>query len=358
MSVSQYYAYNADGDSCCPQMDCIAQATQTHCVRLLQWSPDGEFLSSITDANELQIHNTSDISLHHNISHPSTLNGYAWYPYMDSADPATCCLATCVRDQPLHLRDSNTGMVRASYLAHAPHGQLLTPGAVAFGGYATLFAGYSGWAAHFDVHRQGAPAGMEKIPGIVSCVVPGAETLGLTAWTTFAGHISLRANDLEEALLWRVPEEFGGPQGIMHCAWAPDAQTLWTATRGAQRHLVAWDIRNVRQPLLAISKPAVRAGQLRTQFAFDQAGRYLVVGSADRPGCVDVHDLAEEGKRVGGVGAHGDVVVGMAAHPVRPLLATASGQRHFDQEEVEQDYSLKIWSVAASFHPYAEINCE
>ncbi|KAJ2389413.1 hypothetical protein GGI05_003510, partial [Coemansia sp. RSA 2603] len=272
MSYKQYYAYTTDGDSRCPQMNCIAHASQTDCVRSLQWSPDGTFISSITDTNVLQIHSTTNLTLHQSIPHPSTLNAYAWYPYMTSADPATCCLATCVRDQPLHLRDSNTGMVRASYSACTPHDEILTPRAVAFSGYTGLLAGYSGWTANFDVHRQGAPSIMEKVPGIVSCIAPGAETLGLTAWTTFAGHISLRSNSLEEALLWRMPEELGGSQGIMHCAWAPDMQTLWTATRGTRKHLVAWDIRNVRQPLLALSKPVVGASQLRTQFAFDQAG--------------------------------------------------------------------------------------
>lgn len=49
------------------------------------------------------------------IQETSTIYDYDWYPYMQSSDPATCCLLSTACRQPVHLWDAFTGKLRASY---------------------------------------------------------------------------------------------------------------------------------------------------------------------------------------------------------------------------------------------------
>jgi telomerase Cajal body protein 1 len=40
-----------------------------------------------------------------------TVYDYAWYPFMNTSDAASCCFITTTRGTPIHLWDSVTGKV-------------------------------------------------------------------------------------------------------------------------------------------------------------------------------------------------------------------------------------------------------
>ena len=44
-----------------------------------------------------------------------TVYDFCWYPKMDSAQPATCCMAVTAQYQPIHLYDAFDGHIRATY---------------------------------------------------------------------------------------------------------------------------------------------------------------------------------------------------------------------------------------------------
>lgn len=89
----------------------------------VRWSPDGTRLLTADDADKLHMFEFDETSKESNSSLNSVLNviegetiyDYAWYPYMDSSNPATCCFVASSRDHPLHLWDANTGTLRATY---------------------------------------------------------------------------------------------------------------------------------------------------------------------------------------------------------------------------------------------------
>ncbi|KAJ2812749.1 Telomerase Cajal body protein 1, partial [Coemansia furcata] len=118
-------------------------------VRSVRWSPDGSALAAASESGALEIHDLSDvvaayytteIGVSTGIGLPALtiphaaggLLAYAWYPYMHAQAPETCCLIESTRDHPVHLRDTLTGRVRASYRAHDDKDTLLSATALAF----------------------------------------------------------------------------------------------------------------------------------------------------------------------------------------------------------------------------------
>ncbi|KAJ2803375.1 hypothetical protein H4R20_002922 [Coemansia guatemalensis] len=298
------------------------------------------------------------------IAHGEALLDYAWYPYMSQHAPETCCLIESTWDHPLQLRDSNSGSVRASYVAYDAKEVLMTASSTAFSADgSSVFGGYANHLARFDVQQPGLPVDLastspsrrsrDGMKGIVSCLapVPGSASTGMLACASFGGQIGLvhSAADLSGMTVWRMPEEYRC-SGITELKWAPGGVHLWAASRQSS-YIVAWDIRDLRGPCATV--PRACSTQQRMSFDFDATGTHLVAGETD--GSVTFHNIRDQSPTVR-IAAHGDLVAGVSAHPFYPLLATASGQRHFDYDAgtaecPSLDCSLRIWSVPANFSP-------
>lgn len=50
------------------------------------------------------------------IAEGGTVYDYSWYPFMNSADPTSCCFVSSSADNPIHLLDAFDGSLRATYL--------------------------------------------------------------------------------------------------------------------------------------------------------------------------------------------------------------------------------------------------
>ncbi|KAJ2079813.1 hypothetical protein H4R24_003513 [Coemansia sp. RSA 988] len=361
---------------------CIAQSTQADAeqnvfIRSTKWSPDGTLIAANTDNNTLRLYDLSDVvsqyaaqtqnakanlSTKLEIAHGETLLDYAWYPYMNQHAPETCCLIESICDHPLQLRDSISGGLRASYVAYNANEALMTASSTAFSADgSSVFGGYANHLARFDLQRPGLPVDLvstsptrrsrQGMKGIVSCLAPapGSESTGMLGCASFSGQIGLvhSTADLSGMTVWRMPEEYRC-SGITELKWAPNGLQLWAASRQSD-YIVAWDIRDLRGPCATISR--VCPTQQRMSFDFDATGAYLVAGETD--GSITFHDIGHQRPSVR-LTAHGDLVAGVSAHPFYPLLATGSGQRHFEHDEgtagcSSLDYSLRIWSVPANF---------
>ncbi|KAJ2844547.1 hypothetical protein IWW36_005145 [Coemansia brasiliensis] len=367
MSNSDYSSYIYEYSISLNLIECLSNANCSTIYRSVDWSPDGTMLAASTDDNMLRLYNAYDtvnqystssatnreLRVSTNIAHGGTLLSYAWYPFMDQNDPATCCLIESIRDHPLHLRDTSTGRVRASYTAYDSKDVLMSASSTAFSQDGTsIYGGYFNHIARFDVQRPGLPVDLQLtspsrrsrdgIKGIVSCMASGS--LGL-ACGTFNGHIGLytASSGMQS---WRAPAEYCG-SGLTSLVWAPNSVHLWAGSRQSQ-HLVAWDIRDLRGPWAVV--PRACRTQQRMFFGFDATGRHLVAGEMD--GTVAFHDVGDIESRPVRVQAHSDLVAGISTHPYYPLLATASGQRHIGDESqaaLESDNSLRVWAVSANF---------
>ncbi|KAJ2129172.1 hypothetical protein GGF48_002544 [Coemansia sp. RSA 921] len=356
------------------RIECIAESDED-CViyRAVEWSPDGTMLAASTDDSTLRIydvktqvtqyasgeHGMSPLAAYTTIAHAGTLLGFAWYPHMNR-DPAANCFIESVRDHPLHLCDTQTGKVRASYSAYDAYDTLMSATAVAFSHDGTsIYAGYATHIGRFDVHREGPPVELTQttpsrrsrdgLKGIVSCLATNNTHI---ASATLSGQLALHTPDTQIACVWRVPVEYGGT-GVTHLRWAPNNIHVWAASRQSE-FIVAWDIRDLRAPCAVVRRPG-RTMQ-RMQFAFDASGRHLAVGQAD--GRVVLHDLnaldCDQSNALvqddpNSVQAHGDLVAGISSHPYYPLLATASGQRRFCDPNPAPN-CLRVWSVPAQYY--------
>jgi len=119
-----------------------------------QFSPDGTCLLTAR-ANKLELYNTiyddDDDDDDDENQHDETDSGgandwkpaitcnsgdsirsYAWYPHMNSNDPATCCFLGASRSSPVHLYDAYDGSIRATYRPYNGLDEMESPTTLCF----------------------------------------------------------------------------------------------------------------------------------------------------------------------------------------------------------------------------------
>lgn len=146
-----------------------------------------------------------------------SIRSYAWYPKMNSNDFPTCCFVAACRDQPVHLWDAYTGLIRASYRPFNGLDEMESPMVVEFsldgryiwtGGFRT-----DRFLHLFDLAIPGRDSTVLKLgktrrssdgqKGLVSTIAPGP---GVVAVGTYApGSIYVyddRASQLPTGTIW------------------------------------------------------------------------------------------------------------------------------------------------------------
>ncbi|KAJ2551131.1 hypothetical protein EV175_003807 [Coemansia sp. RSA 1933] len=346
--------------------------------RSAKWSPDGTLVATLSEDNALRVYDadaavqryatgTGDVpeitAPCATVTHGETVLDYAWFPHTGRQGPL--CLAESVRDHPVHLRDTGDGTARATYRAVDSTDAPMTAAALAFAPDArALFCGYAGHIARFDVYRPGLPVQLAQtsparrsrdgMKGIVACVAPmdapqHAPMAGLLACASLQNHVALYSrNSLDSCVaLWTVSREYAG-SGVTALQWARAGTVVWAASRRSA-YIVGWDVRDLRGPWAVLQRPVAATNQ-RMAIDVDGSGRHLVAGQVD--GSVSVYDTDASSGSVA-FAAHGDAVPALAMHPFYPLLASASGQRHFAEPDAPDDCSLRIWSLDARYLPHA-----
>ncbi|KAJ2504781.1 hypothetical protein GGI11_007234 [Coemansia sp. RSA 2049] len=368
----------------------VGDSANDRAYRSARWSPDGTLVATVSEDNAMRVYD-ADFAVQQyangatpdgaqacgtqpmlTAAHAETVLDYAWHPHA-SRYAGGAYVAESVRDHPIHLRSldaaaSAASQVRASYRAADAADCLLTATALGFTPDAHgLFAGYAGHLAHFDVARPGLPTQLVRtsparrsrdgMKGIVSCVArmdSQAPAQGLVACASLHSHVALYSRtDLDSCVAsWAVPREYAG-SGVTALRWARAGTVVWAASRRSP-FVVAWDVRDLRGPWMVVRRPVSSSNQ-RLEIDVDGTGRHLVAGHAD--GSVSVYDSdSADGESVAAFAAHADAVPALAMHPFYPLLATASGQRHFESS-FSADCSLKIWSLAANYLPSDDASC-
>ncbi|KAJ1783458.1 hypothetical protein LPJ59_006578 [Coemansia sp. RSA 2399] len=146
-----------------------------------------------------------------------------------------------------------------------------------------------------------------------------------------------------------MPAEYAG-SGVTALRWAQGGTVVWAASRQSL-YIVGWDVRDLRGPCAVLRRPQ-RTGNQRMEIDVDGTGVHVIAGQLD--GSISVYGPHDDAQPVGAFAAHGDAVPALAMHPFYPLLASASGQRHFGDPAASTDCSLKIWSLNARYMQAAE----
>ena len=145
----------------------LFRATFETFTKGVQWSPDGTCLLTADDDNVISLFEMPAATSHgvaSTVLQPvfcvhegETVYDYAWYPFMNSNVPATCCFVSSSRDAPLHLWDAFSGKLRATYRAYDHLDEIVAAYSVApsFDGN-SLVAGYNRTIRVFDLATPSA----------------------------------------------------------------------------------------------------------------------------------------------------------------------------------------------------------
>ena len=89
---------------------CVLTYNEDNIIRLFDCPQDNEITDILKSANgDVQWQPALSIRV------AGPIYDVDWYPLMNSADPATCCLAVTAQYQPVHLYDAYDGHLRATY---------------------------------------------------------------------------------------------------------------------------------------------------------------------------------------------------------------------------------------------------
>lgn len=348
-------------------------------TRGCKWSPDGSCLLTNSDDCCLRIFNLPTVLCQQQIdwseveemvpvvkcSESGLIYDYAWFPGMNSNDPATCCFASTSTRNPIHLWDAYTGELRCSYRPYNHLDEPVAAHSIGFDNFGEkLYCGFDKMVRVFNVNRPGRcfeerPTNVKKLgqPGIISCFA--FSPLGVYAAGSYCKTVAVYSES--DGVLQFILSGHQG--GVTHLRFSPDGQRLYSGGR-KDAEILCWDLRNLGKVLYCM-KRTVTTHQ-RMYFELSRCGNFLVSGNSN--GIVTVWDLQVEPleledceplKKPGlFFKAHDDCVNGVSLHPTMPVYATTSGQRKFpelsddDSDTLftfkhleEADNSLKLWLI-------------
>lgn len=320
-----------------------------NCLKGLKWSPDGTCLLTASEDQHLRIFELpsevlmgswGELDARQSIelkSAVSTREGdaiydYAWYPGMDSAEPATCCFLASCRDHPLHLWDAYTGGCRASYVAHNHLDEVIGAYSAAFEPTGRrIFCGFDRAVRIFDASRPGKSCELRPTcttkrardgqRGIISCFAFAPDYSGLYAAGSYAGTTGLYAEG-RSGLIVQLGEHTGG---VNQVSFSVDGRLLYTAAR-CDAAIRCWDVRMTCRVLASFE----RSCPTNQRVGFELIGATsegLVTASHD--GRVLVYDTAAPQNQPTTLLSFADATNAATMHPHLPLLGVAVGERRF-----------------------------
>ncbi|PWA01776.1 hypothetical protein BB558_000732 [Smittium angustum] len=278
--------------------------------------------------------------------------------------PATCCALMSTRDQPIKIIDTNTGITRAKYKAFDDKEQILTAYSASFNRCGDkIYMGSWERINIFDVQTPGYPIREIKTSpdrksrdgqkGIISCIdfpLLTSMSTDIFASGSFSGSIAVwdvRKNTNE--LTWKVKNHLGDGRGITSVQFSPCGNYIFSGARKSN-YIGCWDLRNTSKPVTKYRRGCHT--QQRMGFVVDHYQKYLISGQHD--GKISFFDLCKNNLTEPSFEFE-DFVGDVSLHPFIPMLASVSGQRHFDSvlrleennEGVESgDSSLRIWDIS------------
>ncbi|TFK81326.1 WD40 repeat-like protein [Polyporus arcularius HHB13444] len=324
------------------------------------------------------------------LTQPAPILDYTWYPSATIRDPASFCFVASVRECPVKLLDASDGRLRASYRIVDHRERQIAPHSVAFNtGANRLYCGFEDAIEVFDIHRPGEGTRLHTTPskksrdGLKGIVSTLAFAPDMSSDLYAAGSFSPSAPSSSNIAIFsestgEVPVMFVGAEGqrvgagygvrasVSQLMFNPARPYLLYASFRRVEPIYCWDLRgDVTRPVeifTTLSPTAPIGGKVRKtstnqrlRFDIDYGGKWLAVGGED--GGISVFDLlAAQADTVVGENVahtdstprnmpimqydgHHDAVGSVAFHPLRPLLLSVSGSRHFDRSNQSAGHS-------------------
>ncbi|THH08940.1 hypothetical protein EW146_g8830 [Bondarzewia mesenterica] len=284
---------------------------------------------------------------------------FIWYPRATPREPASFCFVASVRESPVKLLDASTGRLRASYKIVDHRERQIAPHSLAFNFSADkLYCGFEDAIEVFDLNCPGEGTRLPTTPsrksrdglkGIISALAfcPSYDP----SYSLFAAGSLAPSSDISSNICLFSEDTGAKPVGwvgdvkasVMQLAFNPMKPHILYASFRRHDALYSWDLRgDTTVPLQIFNRNASETRAMtnqRLRFDIDLGGNWLSVG--DQIGDIYFFDLNEESSvepehteptekaSTLKYHAHADAVGSVAFHPLRPLLLSVSGSRHF-----------------------------
>ncbi|CAG9788362.1 unnamed protein product [Diatraea saccharalis] len=332
-------------------------------LRGCKWSPDGTCCLSVVNNDGMHVtelprdlysgcptpNRTIDIlesAVH--MKEAGLVYDFCWYPGMNSGIPETCCWLTTIQNSPIQMWDAFDGSLRCTYRGFNAVDEMEPALSLTFSQEGSrIIAGYKKVIRTFDVDRPGRDFAEHKVTSPASCFATNSNLLAVGSWNT-----TINLYNVNEMGTYKsIGKMHGHAGGVTHMKFTPDGIRLVSGARKDHRFLV-WDIRYYRRPLNVLTR-AINTNQ-RIYFDISPCGKYLVTGGTD--GVLKVWDVdrvdwknsldpsEDDGDNVTyKFPLHNDCCNSVSVHPLRPILATGSGQYHFKDPLVAlEDESIQL----------------
>ena len=126
--------------------------------------------------------------------------------------------------------------------------------------------------------------------------------------------------------------------GVTHLKFTHNGEILISGARRDNK-LLFWDLRNLSQPIHRLNRKVDTNQRIFFDLSYD--GHWLASG--DTSGVIHAWDTSDSYNELQ-LPVHNDCCNGVSFHPHnRPILATTSGQHHFDIDNENVENSLNIW---------------
>lgn len=324
-----------------------------------QWSPDGTCLLVPSENFRIRLYELPAELYSKRISSTSTCNLKAavvvkeggliydscWYPFMNSWDPATCCFLTTSKESPAHLWDAFTGELRATYRAYNNVDEVEASISVQFiDSGRQIWCGFKNILQIFDTNRPGRQIAtvnfkndFPNVSGLVSCIRENPIMPGLVAFGTYSKNIGLY-KDTPICI-------FKTASGVTQIEFSPCGTKLYSAVR-RNNEFLCWDLRNPGIVLYSLQGRQADTNQ-RIQFSITSNGNQVVSGGINGKIVIwellEVENYEKDLNPMHEIKLSEDCVNGVNLHKSLPIMATTSGQRICDSEEIRRDNSVRLW---------------
>eukprot|EP00794_Sanderia_malayensis_P002859 gene2859-3305_t len=317
-----------------------------------KWSPDGTCVLVNCDDNVMRIYNLpqhlyGDANVEYccedmqpvlRMVEGETVYDFDWYPYMTSYDQSSSCYVSTSKDHPVHLWDAFTGSVRCSYLPYNHLDELVSANSLCFNyDGSKIFTGFNKMVRIFDTSRPGReceerPTFVKrtdfKQSGIISCIASSSQHGNIYALGSFARTIGVYS-ERDPDFVFVLKGHVGG---ITQVKFSNNGNYLYSGGR-KDPQILCWDLRYPGEIVWSL-KREVETNQ-RIQFDMHKSGNFMMTGNTN--GLISAWDTTDAAVSipldVHSFHAHHDAVNGLSLHPYLPLVASTSGQRHYDLDD-------------------------
>lgn len=269
------------------------------------WSPDGTCILTAVNCDGMHVVELpADLYANESISSDRPLDvlqsavhikeagivyDYCWYPFMNSADPASCAWLASRQHEPIQMWDAYKGTLRCSYRGYNVVDEVESALSLTFScDGSDIIAGYKNSLKIFrtDVPGRDYVNVSTKSPASALAINRNDDTIAVGSWT---GTISL--HDSRHPKIECVEQLNGHRAGVTYLRFIAQRNLLVSGAR-KDSDLLIWDMRNTTAPVHKLS----RTVQTNQRIYFDVSEDETLLVSGDTTGIIHVWNIQDFSK--------------------------------------------------------------